>query len=126
MRVISILILFLISMTVFGQSERKKKKQKKAERQQSMPVPTPSSLDPSAPQGKYEPKKSKRSSSGPTYDNEKEYYDRVAAIEKTRRKNERMMDKPQYSDPSYFGHKRPPKRRPPGKTKYCKECGLRH
>ncbi len=27
---------------------------------------------------------------------------------------------------SFFGHKRPPKKRPPGKQKFCKVCRLRH
>ena len=36
------------------------------------------------------------------------------------------MEKPQYSDPSYFGHKKKPKKRPPGKKKFCKECGMYH
>lgn len=50
-------------------------------------------------------------------------------MRKTARKNakiEKKMDDPQYSDPLYFGHKKPPKRRPPGKKKFCKECGLVH
>lgn len=39
---------------------------------------------------------------------------------------EKGMKKPQYSDPTYFGHKRPPKKRPLGKRKMCKECGIVH
>ncbi len=39
---------------------------------------------------------------------------------------EREMKKPQYSDPTYFGHKRKPKKRKPGKKKFCKECGMWH
>lgn len=42
------------------------------------------------------------------------------------RREERMKKKPQYSDPMYFGHKKPPKKRPPGKQKFCKVCGMRH
>jgi hypothetical protein len=34
--------------------------------------------------------------------------------------------KPQYSDPSYFGHKKKPKKRPVGKRKFCQECGIVH
>lgn len=41
-------------------------------------------------------------------------------------KIEKKMAKPQYSDPSYFGHKHPPKKRKPGKKKFCKECGMVH
>jgi hypothetical protein len=60
------------------------------------------------------------------YESEEKYYERMAQLEKTRRKNEVAMSKPQYSDPMYFGHKRPPKKRKPGKMKYCRECGIRH
>ena len=45
---------------------------------------------------------------------------------KKRAKIARKMEKPQYSDPSYFGHKKPPKKRPVGKRKMCKECGIVH
>ncbi|GJM59864.1 hypothetical protein [Persicobacter diffluens] len=46
------------------------------------------------------------------------------AIKRARMEEE--MKKPQYSDPSYFGHKKKPKKRPPGKKKYCKECEMYH
>jgi hypothetical protein len=65
-------------------------------------------------------------SSGPTYNSQKEFEQRMNARAKTNRKNEKMMSSPQYSDPAYFGHKRPPKKRSPKKMKYCKECGIRH
>ncbi len=55
-----------------------------------------------------------------------EYYDRMEANAKKYKKMEREMKKPQYSDPTYFGHKHPPKKRPPGKKKYCKVCGMYH
>lgn len=45
---------------------------------------------------------------------------------KQKAKEQEMAAKPQYSDPLYFGHKKPPKKRKPGKKKFCKECGLRH
>lgn len=38
----------------------------------------------------------------------------------------RKMKKPQYSDFSYFGHKRKPKKRAVGKRKFCKECEIVH
>lgn len=125
MRAISIVILVLLSIAAYSQSGKKKnKKQTIPDEQQTSSGPN--TLDPNT-EKKYEPKKrSRKSSKGPTFDNEQQYYERMAALEKTRRKNERMLDKPQYSDPSYFGHKRPPKKRPPGKMKYCKVCGLRH
>lgn len=39
---------------------------------------------------------------------------------------EKASRKPQYTNPLYFGHKRPPKKRKVGKKKFCKECGLVH
>lgn len=55
-----------------------------------------------------------------------EYYDRMEANAKKYKKMDKDMKKPQYSDPSYFGHKKKPKKRPPGKKKFCKECGIWH
>ena len=55
-----------------------------------------------------------------------EFWDRQEKIAKERRKRAKKMEKPQYSDPSYFGHKRKPKIRPLHKRKLCKECGIVH
>jgi len=55
-----------------------------------------------------------------------EFYDRMEANAKRRKKMAKEMKKPQYSDPMYFGHKRKPKKRSPGKRKFCKECGIVH
>jgi hypothetical protein len=52
--------------------------------------------------------------------------ERMIANAKKHEKMAKEMEKPQYSDPSYFGHKNPPKKRKPGKKKFCKECRLRH
>ncbi|MGK7396802.1 MAG: hypothetical protein ACNS62_19655 [Candidatus Cyclobacteriaceae bacterium M3_2C_046] len=56
----------------------------------------------------------------------KEYEQRMEAAAKRYKKMQKELQKPQYSDPSYFGHKRKPKKRPPGKKKFCKECGIVH
>ena len=61
-----------------------------------------------------------------TVDLQQEYYERVEAVMKARKKAARQMEKPQYSDPRYFGHKRPPKKRSPERMRFCKECGIRH
>lgn len=45
---------------------------------------------------------------------------------KEKAKMAKDMKKPQYSDKSYFGHKRPPKKNKTGKRKLCKECGIVH
>jgi len=55
-----------------------------------------------------------------------EYEERMIANVKKYKVMARKMKKPQYSDPSYFGHKRKPKKRPVGKRKYCKECEIVH
>jgi hypothetical protein len=55
-----------------------------------------------------------------------EYQERMKANVKKYKVMARKMKKPQYSDPSYFGHKRKPKKRPVGKRKYCKECEIVH
>ncbi len=51
---------------------------------------------------------------------------RIEKMQKERRRDARKADNPQFSDASYFGHKRPPKKRPLGKRKLCKECGIVH
>jgi len=110
--------------TSFAQS----KKKKEAKEEEAPSAGQPSSLAPSSyTEKKYVPSKSKKKpSKKTTYDATEKFYDRQEAIAKQERKNEKEMEKPQYSDPLYFGHKRPPKKRPPDKMKYCKTCGIRH
>lgn len=55
-----------------------------------------------------------------------EYHERMKDNAKRYKKMARLSKKPQYSDPTYFGHKRKPKKRPPGKRKLCKECEIVH
>ncbi|MDO1447335.1 hypothetical protein Q0590_13790 [Rhodocytophaga aerolata] len=69
----------------------------------------------------------KRKSDVKTMDDLKqEAKERMMANAKKHEKMAKEMEKPQYSDPSYFGHKNPPKKRKPGKKKFCKECRIRH
>lgn len=117
-RLTIILLLSTITATGFAQFKRKKKGTKADSNQ-------PTSLNP-LPEKVYAPKTSKKNSKGPTYGSEQEFYERMERLEKERRKNEKLMLKPQYSNPMYFGHKRQPKKRKAGKLKYCKECGIRH
>ena len=121
LRVTLIVILAFVSAESHAQFRKNKKKVNKETEDQQ-----PTSLDPTFPKKEYAPKASRRDSKGPTYGLEQEYYDRMAGLEKTRRKSERAMEKPQYSDPLYFGHKHPPKKRKPSRMKFCKECGIRH
>lgn len=94
-------------------------------KKESQSAAQPSSVDPYYPKQNLEPKK-KKPSGKITYNARDKFYDRMEQVARANRKAEKELQKPQYSDPSYFGHKRPPKRRPPGKLKYCKECGIRH
>lgn len=55
-----------------------------------------------------------------------EFYERVEKAAKEKQKLMRKLAKSQYSDPSYFGHKKKPKRRPPHKMRFCDECHIRH
>lgn len=72
-------------------------------------------------------KKHKKGGLALTFDQKiEEYEQRMVANAKRYKKMEKEMEKPQYSDPAYFGHKRKPKKRPIGKRKYCKECGIVH
>ena len=48
-----------------------------------------------------------------------------ARQEAIRQANIRMKS-PQYSDPTYFGHKRKPRIRKKGRRKWCEECGIKH
>lgn len=112
------LLCVLAVTTSFAQSKKKKKSETQSSGQ-------PSSLSPYYPQEEKAPQK-KKSSGKVTYNAEQKYYDRVEAIAKQERKNEKEMEKPENSDPLYFGHKKPPKKRPPHKMKYCKVCGIRH
>ncbi|MEM7551635.1 MAG: hypothetical protein AAF363_18265 [Bacteroidota bacterium] len=57
---------------------------------------------------------------------EKEYVQRMRKVRKQKKKEARLSEKPQYSDPLYFGHKKKPKIRPVGKRKFCKECHIVH
>jgi len=55
-----------------------------------------------------------------------EYEERMQANAKKYEKMAKDADKPQYSDPTYFGHKHKPKKRKPGNKKFCKECQIVH
>lgn len=120
------LIVLLAFVTGETYAQFWKKKKPRAETQNTVMQPT--SLNPSSQKREYAAKASntQRSGKGPTYGLEQAYYERMEKVAKERRKTERLMEKPQYSDPLYFGHKRPPKKRKASKMKFCKECGIRH
>ena len=111
------LILFLAFIAADASAQFWKKKKNKPESEMNAQQPT--SLAPSASHKdkdkEYGPKVSRKAVKGPTYGLEEEFYDRMAQVEKERKKDERIMQKPQYSNPMYFGHKHPPKKRKPSK-----------
>ena len=55
-----------------------------------------------------------------------EYEERMETNARRRSQMAKELRKPQYSDPSYFGHKKPPKKRARGKKRKCKECHMWH
>ena len=58
---------------------------------------------------------------------EKEYRERLQKQAREHRKMQRKLRRnKKRRDPSYFGHKRKPKHRPPDKRRLCKECGIVH
>ncbi len=131
MKLLLTLAIITVAVASFGQELTRK--EKKAARRGTA-VNQPTSLNPAAddemelvaPKVKEKQSKQSSKSSGITRNAQKEYDDRMAARAKTYRYNERMLMKPQYANPAYFGHKRKPKRHAPGKIRYCKECGIRH
>ena len=127
MKLLLSILLTAIALTSYGQLSRKEKKAAR----KGTAVDQPTTLNPAADDADFEApavkmRKEKKKKSGITYNAQKEYDDRMAARAKTYRYNERMLMKPQYANPTYFGHKRKPKRHAAGKLKYCKECGIRH
>ena len=71
-------------------------------------------------------KSGKNSSFKTQEESKKVYEDRMKQVAKDIKKSMRLLKKPQYSDKSYFGHKRPPKKRPLSRRKLCKVCGIVH
>lgn len=74
--------------------------------------------------GIFASKKSSKSKSGKS--EVEEFRSRLQKVYKQRAKEEYKMDKPRYKDPTYFGHKKPPKKRKVGKQKFCKVCKIKH
>ena len=106
-----------------------KKERKKPDKQATSQRPT--AKDPKKKNGLFGSKKKSvkkmDESAFTVYDQkQREFEERMEANAKAAVKKERMMRKPQYSDPSYFGHKKKPKKRKVGRKKVCKECGLKH
>lgn len=123
MKFLFIALFILISLSGFTQNKKKRASDQSLPQQQGS-----NSLHPNYYQQNSATSKSSKKTNlnSPTYKAEQRYYERVEEVAKMRKTNARLAKKPQYSDPMYFGHKRPPKKNPPHKMKFCKECGIRH
>ncbi len=115
-----IIILLVVSSSVaLAQSRDTSRKKKSAEYDRGATYEIETSKNKKKRKAKY--------SLADQYDKKvEEFYERMETNAKKHQKIAKEMEKPQYSDPSYFGHKRKPKKRPPGKKKFCKECGMYH
>ena len=122
----TLFVILFLALSFGGYAQSKKKSKKK--QQEELTIQGPTSLTPSSDRERvYAPaKKTKSLKKGPTYSAEEDFYKRMELVARQKRKAEKEMMKPQYSDPSYFGHKRKPKKHSRKKMKYCKECGIRH
>ncbi len=122
----TLFVILLLTFSIGGHAQSKKKKEKLQARESI--TQGPNSLTPASKNERvYAPsKKTKNLRNGPTFSAEEDFRKRMELVVKQKRKAEKEMMKPQYSDPSYFGHKRKPKKRHYKKMKYCKECGIRH
>ena len=136
-----LLCTFLLWVGVgYGQSSKKKDKKKNKSEKQNVPrfeqqgnsyapfspTETKEVVSPSKAK-KSKKKKSKYQNFNITTEKKvEEFKDRMKANAKAEKKKQKAMKKPQYSDPSYFGHKRKPKIRKIRNRKYCKECGITH
>ena len=122
----TLLILLLIGSfsLVQGQSKKEKKQQKQEAKAQKQ---IPSSRDPGSSDNLFKGERKMPKSGNSLEANAiKEYQQRMKQNARKYNKIERIKDRPQYSDPTYFGHKKKPKKRPVGKRKFCKECGIVH
>lgn len=130
-----LLMVFIFSLNaVDGNAQALKKKKGKKKKEQVQQSQQSNSLRPYVPDEKQiSKKKSKKGKNSfadlfnKQLDNKvEEFYQRLEDNSKRNRKIEKKMQHPQYSDFSYFGHKKKPKIRPVGKRKFCKECGIVH
>lgn len=119
-RLIVLLVLITCSIS-FAQSEKKKSKQKNDTQEIDRGATY------SVESSKAKKKKKTKYSISKDFDNKVEEYEkRMVTNARRNEKIAKKMEKPQYSDPSYFGHKKKPKKRPQGKKKFCKECQMFH
>ncbi|GJM28456.1 MAG: hypothetical protein DHS20C17_10910 [Cyclobacteriaceae bacterium] len=120
-----LVLLFLGSFTLAQAQSKKEKKRQKKETQAQKELP--SSREPGSSDNLFRGQRKMSKSSGSLEAKAvQEYQQRMKQNARKYNKIDRIKDRPQYSDPTYFGHKRKPKKRPVGKRKFCKECGIVH
>ncbi len=68
----------------------------------------------------------KKETSKKAIESQDKFEERMKAVAKQKDQEARLANKKQYSNKFYFGHKRPPKKRKPGKKKWCKICEFAH
>lgn len=119
-------LMFFSSTTVFAQIGGKKNKD--APSQWDSPTRDPDAIfrGGEAPAAKKSKKQSKKKFLKPTDAGLVKYEQQKKANAKKYAQMAKDAKKPQYSDPTYFGHKKKPKKRPVGKRKFCHECGIVH
>lgn len=122
MRPLFFIFLFQVLIPSFSGAQSEKKKA-------AVYKPGPTSLEPSPfLEEVYGPRIAKKKSKAkiPAIESREEFEMRMKRTAKMINKRERMLRKPQYSNPLYFGHKRPPKKHKAGNLKFCRECEIRH
>lgn len=121
-----VLLLLFAGTVLFGQAQTKKEKNRQKQEIKGQNE-NPSSRDPGTSDNLFRGERKMPKSSGSLEAKAiQNYQQRMKKNAKKYNKIDRIKDKPQYSDPTYFGHKRKPKKRPVGKRKFCKECGIVH
>ena len=108
MRFLLFIAVLLVSSASFAQLSRKEKKAAR----RGTAVDQPTTLDPASSMPDYSDKHAKHTKSkkkkgtGPTYNSQKEFQDRMDDRGKTYRQNEKNVSTEQYVNPMYFGHKK--------------------
>lgn len=119
---IRLIILFMFLSCSFSYAQSKKEKTKKDKNAREIDRGATYEIETT----RAKQKKTKYSISKDFDKKIEEYEKRMVENAKRNEKMAREMEKPQYSDPTYFGHKKKPKKRPAGKKKFCKECQMYH
>jgi hypothetical protein len=89
----------------------------------------PTSREPGTKQGVHSPRHTKtvkKKKRKVQHTAQYEFYERVEQAAKEKQRILKYLSRPQFSDHRHLGHKKIPKKRPPHKMRYCRECGIRH